>query len=156
LRKEAAICVVRGAISPDRQHHLGKPRSRMDQRTLARDLRNMVFADTAAGQGELSVAKLKHVSITIVVACAAVMEIRFIVIFDWRSGSTQYDAMCCSLLGCEVLNLQLSAPSPARHDLRLSSRLSTAAGEAAIASRDHAMCPRTRSHWPETDERSQP
>ena len=116
LRKEPAICVVRGAISPDRQHHLGKPRSRMDQRTLARDLRNMVFADTAAGQGEMSVAKLKHVSITIVVACAAVMEIRFIVIFDWRSGSTQYDAMCCSLPGLEVLIMHLPALSPTKLD----------------------------------------
>jgi hypothetical protein len=116
LRKETAICVVRGAISPDRQHHLGKPRSRMDLRTRTCDLRNMVFAGTAAGQGEMSIAKLKHVSITIVVACAAVMEIRFSVIFDWRSGSTQYDAMRCSLLGHKVSILQLSACSPAYHD----------------------------------------
>ena len=48
----------------------------------------MVFAGNAAGQCEMSVAKLKHVSITIVAACAAVMEIRFTVICDWRSGSS--------------------------------------------------------------------
>jgi hypothetical protein len=88
----------------------------MDLRTRTCDLRNMVFAGTAAGQGEMFIAKLKHVSITIVVACAAVMEIRFSVIFDWRSGSTQYDAMRCSLLGHKVSILQLSACSPAYHD----------------------------------------
>lgn len=116
----------------------------MDLRTRARDLRNMVFAGAAAaGQGEMSVAKLKHVSITIVVACAAVMEIRFIVIFDWRSGATEYDAMRCSLLGREVLSLRLPAPHFEAIDC----------SEAPIV---QGPCPRTRSNWSETGDQSQP